>query len=72
MRTKQIFICHHFLRNVVKDKDVDIKYIGSEEIPADIIMKNTSEEDFVKHMKWIIGEKSGRSCKLEEIMSRIP
>ena len=54
MRTKQIFICHNFLRNVVKDKDIDIKYIGSEEIPADNIMKNTSEADFVKHMKRII------------------
>ena len=40
----------------MSDKDIDIKYIGSEEIPADIIMRNTSEAEFVKHMKRITEE----------------
>ena len=30
MHTKHIFICHHFLRDVVEDKNNDIKYIRSE------------------------------------------
>ena len=46
MRTNHIYICRHFLRNMVEDKDTDIKYIQSEENAVDIMMKNTSEADF--------------------------
>ena len=54
MRTKHIDICHHFLRYIVEDKYIDIKYISSEEKPVLIMKKNLSEVDFVKHMKSII------------------
>ena len=42
MRTKHIDICHHFLRDMVEDKDIDIKYIQREENPAYIMTDNNS------------------------------
>ena len=34
IRTKRIDICHHFLRDMVGDKDIDIQYILSEDNPS--------------------------------------
>ena len=31
MHTKHIDICHHFIRYMFKEKDMDINYINSEE-----------------------------------------
>ena len=53
MCTKHIYIRHHSLRDRVEDKYIDIKYIFSEENPAYIMTKNTSETAFLKHMKRI-------------------
>ena len=53
MHTKKIDICHHFLRNMVEDKNMDIKYISSKENPAGIMTRNFYEVDCVKHMKSI-------------------
>ena len=39
--TKHIDICHHFLRDVVEENDIDIQYIWSEDNPDDIMTKNT-------------------------------
>ena len=50
---KHIDISHHFLRDMVEHKDIDIHYIRSEDNPADIMTKNTSEADFTRHMKII-------------------
>ena len=38
---------------MVEDKDTEIKYIRSEENPADIMTKNCSKKYYVKHMKSI-------------------
>ena len=38
--TKYIDICHHFLWDIVEDKDIDIKYIRSEDNPAYIRTNN--------------------------------
>ena len=51
--TKNIDICHQFLRDMVEDKDIDIQYIQSENNPADIMKKNNLEADFVRHPKRI-------------------
>ena len=40
MRTKHIDNCHHSTRDVVEDKDMEIKYIESEEEPADMMTNN--------------------------------
>ena len=50
---KPIDIHHHFLRDMVEDKDIDIQYIRSEYNSADMVTKNTSEANFVRHMKII-------------------
>ena len=50
---KNIDIRHHFLRDMVEDKNIYIQYIWSEDNPMDIMKKNTSEEDFARHIKII-------------------
>ena len=49
--TKHTDICHHFLRDMVEDKYIDILYIKSEDSPAGIMTKNTSEEYFARNMQ---------------------
>ena len=49
MRNERINMCHHFLRDVLEEKDINIKYIKSKEIPVDIITKTCSEADHAKH-----------------------
>ena len=51
--TKHIDVRHCFLRYMVEEKDGDIKYIRSEENPAEIMTKNTPEVDFARHMRSI-------------------
>ena len=41
------------MRDMIEDKDIDIKYISSEENPADIMTKNFYESDYIKQMKSI-------------------
>ena len=41
------------MRYMVEDKDIDTRYIWSEDNPADITTKNTPEADFARHMKRI-------------------
>ena len=53
LRTKHINIPHHFLRDMVEDKDIYIQYIQSEDNPEDIMTKNTLEAYFSKHTKRI-------------------
>ena len=53
MCTNHIDICHNFMRDMVEEKYMDIKYIRSKENPADIMTKNFSETDYVKHTKRI-------------------
>ena len=53
MCTKHINIGHHFLRGVVEESDMDIKYIISKESPAEIMMNNCSEAGHAKHAKII-------------------
>ena len=48
MRINHIDIRRHFLTDMMEDKDIDIKYIWSEENPAGIMTKNDSKVDFVK------------------------
>ena len=50
MHTKHINICHHFMRDMAEDKDIDIQYIRSEDNPSDIMTRNTPKAYFVKHM----------------------
>ena len=75
MRTKHIDIHHHFMRDMVEDKDMDIKYIRSEENPSNIMTNNCSEDDYVKHMKsimegklWELVETGGDNVKNNRVL----
>ena len=48
--TKHINICHRFLGYLVKDKDIGFQYIRGEDNPADIMIKNTLETDYFRHI----------------------
>ena len=54
---RHIDIRHHFLQDMVEEKDIYIQYIQSEDNPVDIMTKNTSEADFARHMKMITRRK---------------
>ena len=53
IRTKHINSCHHFLRDMVKEKDILIQYSRSADNLANITINNTSEADFVRNIKSI-------------------
>lgn len=50
-RTKHIDIRYHFIRDVVEDQKVTIKYIRSEDMSADILTKSLSKKNHVKCTK---------------------
>ena len=53
IHTNHIDISHHFLREMVEEKDIDIQYIRSEENPYDIMNNNTPEVNFARHIQRI-------------------
>ena len=78
IRTNHIDINHHFLRNIVEDKDIDIQYIRNKENSAEIMTKNTPEEDFARHMKritegelWNIVDNGRENCKNTRVMDDV-
>ena len=54
MHTNHIDTRHHFLRDLVEDKYMDIKYTISKEKTADILTKKYSEDDYVKHINRLV------------------
>ena len=44
MRTKHIDVKYHFIRDLVQDNYLDIRYVRSEEHYAGVLTKNVSEE----------------------------
>ena len=48
-RTKHIGIKWHHIRDMIKSGDLLVKYVRSEDNPADIMTKNTKEILFIKH-----------------------
>ena len=52
-RTKNVDMRHHFIRNLVKKKTIEIQSVKSENKNADVLTKNVKEETFAKHAKTI-------------------
>ena len=52
-KTKHIDIRYNFIRNVVKEKQVELKYIKSCENTADLFTKALRKNYFIKHIKSI-------------------
>ena len=48
-RTKHIDVKWHHVRDMIKDGDLVVMYVRSEDNPADIMMKNTKEAPYIKH-----------------------
>ena len=53
-RTKHIDIRHHYIRDLIREKKLEVKFIRSEENPADIMTKNTCQKLFKKHSYKVI------------------
>ena len=51
-RTKHIDIRHHFIREMVENKEVEIVYCGTDDMVADILTKGLSRE---KHNRFVEG-----------------
>lgn len=48
-RTKHIDIKFHFIRQAIKDHAIDLRYVKSEENPADIMTKALARPAFEHH-----------------------
>ena len=44
---------HHFIRDVIKDKKIEVRYVKGGNNLTDIFIKNVKEEIFEKHVKMI-------------------
>ena len=60
MKNRQVCICtkhidfhHHFLQDMMEEKDIYIQYNRSEDNSEDIMKENTSESDFARRIKVI-------------------
>ncbi len=51
-RTKHIDVRHHYVRELVENKMIEIKHISSENQPADMLTKNLSQATFEKHKRF--------------------
>ena len=54
-RTKHIDVRHHFIRGLIDNKVLDIKFVKSRMNTSDIMTKNVKEDLFLKHQKSING-----------------
>lgn len=54
-RTKHIDVRHHFIRSMIENKVLDVKFVKSRSNASDIMTKNVVEELFLKHEKSING-----------------
>jgi hypothetical protein len=52
-RTKHIDVRHHYVRELYEKKQLEVRFIRSEENHADLLTKNLPEEMFVRHTKAI-------------------
>jgi hypothetical protein len=66
-RTKHIDIRHHWLRDLQTSKRIDIRYIRSENNPADIMTKNTGKDLYQKHTEEI--RTGSLACWKEDVKS---
>ncbi|CAN0508626.1 unnamed protein product [Discosporangium mesarthrocarpum] len=53
-RTKHIDIINHFLRNLQRNKDIDVCRVGTTDQHGDPLTKNLPAGDFVRHMQFLM------------------
>ena len=66
-RTKHIDIRHHWLRDLQTSKRINIRYIRSENNPADIMTKNTGKDLYQKHTEAV--RTGSLACWKEDVKS---
>ena len=54
-RTKHIDVRHHFIRSMIENKVLDVKFVKSRSNTSDVMTKNVAEDLFLKHEKSING-----------------
>ena len=54
-RTKHIDVQHHFIRSMIENRVVDMKFVQSKNNTSDVMTKNLAEDLFLKHKKSING-----------------
>jgi hypothetical protein len=72
-RTKHIDVRHHYMRDLVEQKIIEVEYIPTEENTADIFTKNLQAEIFNKHSRRLVEAPDMDSTELheEETLSNI-
>jgi hypothetical protein len=68
-RTKHIDVRHHFIRDLIKDKKLIVRFIKSEDNPSDIMTKNVNRESYLKHVDNIL--KGNLPCWREDVKSTL-
>lgn len=61
-RTKHIVVRFHFIRELVENGVIEIKFVKSEDNAADILTKNVSEQFFLKHQFGLGVQRSKGGC----------
>ena len=61
-RTKHIDVQYHFVREQVEANTVTLKYLPTQQMPADILTKPIPRDAHVRHVK-TLGLKEGRAWK---------
>ena len=50
-RSKHIFVCFHFIRDLFRTRKISVEYVASAEQHADILTKTLSRTNFQYHRK---------------------
>jgi hypothetical protein len=64
-RTKHIDIRHHYLRDLMDEKRLDVRFVRSEDNPSDIATKNTDIKTYDKHAADV--RNGTMKCQMEDV-----
>ena len=65
-RTKHIDVRHHYMRDLVENKIIEVGYVPTEENTADIFTKNLQAEVFSRHASRLVGAPNTNSTEVLE------
>mgnify|MGYP003509177695 FL=1 len=65
-RTKHKDIRFHFVRELIEDNIIEIKFVKSDDNTADIFTKNTSRATFLKHRERCVCDLTGEDLQVKQ------
>ena len=65
-RTKHMDIRFHFVRELIEDNIIEIKFVKSDDNTADIFTKNTSRATFLKHRERFVCDLTGEDLQVTQ------